>query len=54
MFDFAGHFVPYFELNATVKMIEIFSLLGGNWNAYSGLNPTPISDVTTSLIDQSN
>lgn len=43
--DFAGHFVPYFVLNTTVKMVEIFTQRNNNWNYYSGLTTTPMATV---------
>jgi len=43
IFDSAGHFVPYFNLPASVKMIEIFTMNNNNWDPYR--NTTPINQI---------
>jgi len=40
--DFAGHFVPYYKIGATVKMIDQF-VNGQNWDPYQ--NTTNVTEV---------
>jgi len=50
----AGHLIPYFALNTTVKMIEIFTQRQSNWNYYSGLTPTPVPKMMCDFANNCN